>query len=187
MTDPAARPTADVLDLLVATHREFRSFLERRVGRGVDAEDILQAAYAKGIEHGADLRDQESAVAWFYRLLRNAIADHYRRRGAERKALDAVARELSATVEDSPLRDAVCRCIDRLHPTLKEEYASILRRIELDGAGIADVASERGITANNARVTLHRARKALRKQLEIACGTRTEHGCLDCSCEGMGV
>ncbi|HEX5136390.1 MAG TPA: sigma-70 family RNA polymerase sigma factor [Planctomycetota bacterium] len=183
MAAPAEEPAGDVLDVLVAAHREFRSFLRHRVGSEADAEDILQSAYGKGIERGHEIRDTESAVAWFYRLLRNAVADHYRRRGAEQRALEAAARDLPAA-EGPALREAVCRRVDRLLPTLKEEYGMILRRVDLHGAAIADVALEQGITANNARVTLHRARKALRRQLEIACGTCTEHGCLDCSCGG---
>jgi RNA polymerase sigma-70 factor (ECF subfamily) len=30
---------------------------------------------------------------------------------------------------------------------------------------------------------VHRARKALRQQVEKACGTCAEHGCLDCHCK----
>jgi RNA polymerase sigma-70 factor (ECF subfamily) len=30
---------------------------------------------------------------------------------------------------------------------------------------------------------VHRARAALRRRIEQACGTCSVHGCLDCSCE----
>jgi len=69
-----------------------------------------------------------------------------------------------------------------LLPTLKVEYADLVRRIDLEGADIAQVASGRAMTPNNVRVTLHRERRALRRQLEVRCGTCSEHGCLDCSC-----
>ncbi len=32
-----------------------------------------QAAFVKTLERGQDAQDQESVVAWFYRVLRNAI------------------------------------------------------------------------------------------------------------------
>ncbi len=181
--DDAALPSSDVVATLVGAHRRFRSFLERRVGNAADAEEILQAAYVKTVERGDAIRDGESAVAWFYRLLRNAVADHFRRGDAERRALEARARETPAPGgEDAELRDAVCQCLHELIPALKAEYGDIVRKVDLEGAGIAQVAAERGITPNNARVLLHRARRALRKQLEASCGTCTEHGCLDCSC-----
>jgi DNA-directed RNA polymerase specialized sigma24 family protein len=36
----------------------------------------LQSAFARGIEKGGALRAEEGIVAWFYRLLRNAIIDY---------------------------------------------------------------------------------------------------------------
>lgn len=73
-----------------------------------------------------------------------------------------------------------------LIPTLKDEYAGILRAVEMEGASVGDVAARLDITPRNAAVRLHRARQALRKRLETTCGTCTEHGCLDCSCSGSG-
>jgi RNA polymerase sigma-70 factor (ECF subfamily) len=83
-----------VVDVLVDRHRQFLDFLERRVGNRAAAEELLQAAYLKGLERGGALRDGESAVAWFYRLLRNALIDFYRHRDAERRALERHAVEL---------------------------------------------------------------------------------------------
>jgi RNA polymerase sigma factor (sigma-70 family) len=173
----------DVVTALVEHHRRFREFVERRVGSRATAEELLQAAFVKGLERGSDLRDGESAVAWFYRLLRNAIIDFYRHRDAEHRALDQHARDSAVTTEhDGDLHEAVCQCIHGLIPTLKPEYAEILGAVEMDGEGIATIAARLGITTGNASVRLHRARQALKQRLEVACGTCTEHGCLDCTC-----
>jgi RNA polymerase sigma-70 factor (ECF subfamily) len=171
------------INVLASNHRQFRAFLERRVGDAADAEDILQAAFLKTVERGDTIRDGESIVAWFYRLLRNAVIDHYRHHGAERRALTR-ARSLMLDVDETEpdVERAICQCIHRLLPTIREDYAVMLRRVDLEDASISEVASEAQITENNARVRLHRARAALRKKLELSCGTCTEHGCLDCSC-----
>ena len=73
--------------------------------------------------------------------------------------------------------------MNTLIPTLKPEYAEILRRVDLEGAAVPSVAAELGISANNVTVRLHRARQALKKQLERCCGTCATHGCLDCTCD----
>jgi RNA polymerase sigma-70 factor (ECF subfamily) len=126
---------------------------------------------------------EESTVTWFYRVLRNAIIDHYRRGGASQRALAAFASELEAQVEpDLDTRDAVCQCVTSLAGTLKPEYAAALRRVEVDGISVREYAAEAGVTANNAGVRLFRAREALRKRVASACGTCAEHGCLDCTC-----
>lgn len=67
--------------------------------------------------------------------------------------------------------------------TLKPEYASALKRIELDGLAVKDYAAEVGISSNNAAVRVFRAREALRKQVARSCGTCADHGCLDCACD----
>ena len=75
-------PTDETLRILLANHARFLRFLEPRVGSREAAEDVLQAAFVKGLRKADDLRQGESAVAWFYRLLRNALIDHHRRRAA---------------------------------------------------------------------------------------------------------
>jgi DNA-directed RNA polymerase specialized sigma24 family protein len=61
----ADAPTSEVVDVLVERHRQFLQFLEARVGSGAVAEELLQAAFVKAVEHGSELRDSESAVASF--------------------------------------------------------------------------------------------------------------------------
>lgn len=184
MDEGAALPvSAEVVKRLVDNHREFLRFLARRVGDEATAEDILQEAFARGLDKLGALRDDESAVAWFYRSLRNAVVDHHRRKGASARALTAFADELGEAAEPGEeTRGAVCQCVARLAETLKPEYADALQRIEVQGASVKDFAAERGISSNNAAVRIFRAREALRKQVAASCGTCAEHGCLDCSC-----
>jgi RNA polymerase sigma-70 factor (ECF subfamily) len=66
------------LDRLLESRLQFLKFIQNRVGTREAAEDILQSAFVKGLEKGAAVRDEESAIAWFYRILRKAIIDYYR-------------------------------------------------------------------------------------------------------------
>lgn len=181
---PEAVPAEATVRKLVESHRQFLAFLERRVGSRAAAEDILQEAFVRGMARADSLRNQESAVAWFYRLLRNAITDHFRKRQVERRALERLASEPVENAAPEPeLTDTICNCIRSLLDTLKPEYAAVLRRIDLDGVSPTDFARETGITANNAAVRVHRARLALRKQVEKSCGTCATHGCFNCQCQ----
>jgi len=176
--------SSDTVATLVGNHREFLAFLQKRVGDRAVAEDILQEAFVRGLPKLESLQQEESAVAWFYRLLRNAVIDHYRRRAAGDRKLEAFATELEQHVEpEAEVRGVVCRCVGSLASTLKPEYAEALQRVELDGLAVKDYAQEAGITGNNAAVRVFRAREALRKQVTRSCGTCAEHGCLDCTCE----
>lgn len=179
------RPSPEVVARLVAGHREFLAFLEARVRDRATAEEILQAAFVRTLEKGGAIRESESAVAWFYRLLRNALVDHYRRGASVSRALAREAADVALPPEEE-LRGAVCACMTTLLPNLKTEYAEMLRHVDLEEMPLADVAARLGITTNNATVRLHRARQALKRELERSCGTCATHGCLDCSCGASG-
>ena len=175
--------TPDLAERLTGSYRDFLAFVERRVGDRALAEDILQDAYVKSIERGDDVREDEAAVAWFYRLLRNAVIDHHRRSDVRGRALDAFAKELGDGTTPAPeVERVICSCIAELAGTLKPEYADAIRRVELDEVPVQTFAAETGITANNAAVRVFRAREALRKQVKAACSTCAEHGCVDCTC-----
>lgn len=178
-TSPPENPA--VVAALVENHRRFLAFLERRVGSRAEAEDILQAAFVRGIRKSGTVADPGSSVAWFYRLLRYALTDHYRRVGAEARRLVREPDEADAAFEPE-LKDEVCACVAGLLPTLKPEYAEMIRRVDLAERPVGEVAAELAISSNNASVRLHRARAALRRQLERSCGTCATHGCLDCGC-----
>lgn len=179
----AQRPLPEIVRVLVDNHHEFLRFLERRVGNRALAEDILQDAFARGIDRIGTLRSDESAVAWFYRSLRNAIVDQRRRHQSAANALAAFSRELEGAEQGGPeLTEAICQCVTRLASTLKPEYADALKAIDVSGLSVKDFAQERGLSSNNAAVRAFRARKALRRQVVASCGTCAEHGCYACSC-----
>src|SRR5687767_9783089 len=108
-----ARPIdGDVKRVLVENHREFLRFLERRVGRRDLAEDILQEAFARGLEKLENLRDGEAVIPWFYRTLRNATVDYYRRSKSADRALALFAEEIEKAEEPvETMQDEVCKCV----------------------------------------------------------------------------
>lgn len=61
--------------ILLANHRAFLQFLDRRVGDRALAEDILQDAFAKVVARPEQAPTDEAIVPWFYRTLRNAAVD----------------------------------------------------------------------------------------------------------------
>jgi RNA polymerase sigma-70 factor (ECF subfamily) len=176
--------TAGVVRTLIANHDRFLAFLQRRVQSRAVAEDILQEAFVRGIDRARSLRAGESAVAWFYRLLRNALIDHKRRAGAEQRALASFADESTTAGDavDPELHAAICACLTELVDTLKPEYAEALRQVDLGNSAVPDFATQAGITTGNAGVRLHRARQALRRRVEQSCGTCAQHGCWQCEC-----
>jgi RNA polymerase sigma-70 factor (ECF subfamily) len=168
---------------LLENQRAFLRYLERRVGDRAIAEDILQDAFAKVVARPELSPADEAVVPWFYRTLRNAAVDHFRRRGAADRACDAFARELES--HDTPTGETeaeICACVARLAATLKPEYADALQAIEVAGTPVKVYAERQGLTSGNAAVRVFRARAALKKRVTESCGACAEHGCVNCTC-----
>lgn len=175
-------PQAAIQNLL-DLRQQFLGFIRRRVEDCAIAEDILQTAYLRALESEGRLRENESAVAWFYRILRNAIIDNYRRRAAEGAALERWVQELETETNlNTPLHDTTCQCITGALEVIAPAYAAFLREVDLGDTTLSGFAEAHNITPGNATVRAHRARAALRKQLIRCCGTCSEHGCLECTC-----
>ncbi len=180
-TSPEPGLSPEIVSVLVANHREFLRFVERRVGDRALAEEIVQDAFVRSLHRGDEIRD--SVVGWFYRVLRNAAIDHQRRRKTENRRLDAFAAELAEQPDaEGEAARVACACVARLARALKPEYADALEQIEVRGVSVKDYAAAAGISASNAGVRIFRAREALRRTLAVSCGTCAAHGCLNCSC-----
>ena len=169
----------------------FKAFLVSRVGSAAEAEDILQNGLLKALRHADKIADSDKTVPWFYQLLRHAVIDYYRSRGAVKRRDDAIGTMLHALGEDiaaaPPGWEAqLCGCLGSVVDSLKPRYAELLRRVELDGEPVQDAAKALGISPGNASVTLHRARQELREKLRAFCGACADGACLDCHCAPTG-
>jgi RNA polymerase sigma-70 factor (ECF subfamily) len=177
--DPTSRTT-----FLVRQQAQFLAFLERRLGNRAEAEDMLQTAYIKALTEIESVREDDKVLAWFYRLLRNLLADRQRHQAATARLQERLIRETPVVTEtDEALYRTVCQCVLDLTQLLKPEYREVLQRVELEETSLGQVAEALRITPNNVSVRLHRARRALHTILVQMCGTCAEHGCLDCACQ----
>lgn len=193
MSPPHDDPSAQVGRLLAEQHDGLLAFVRAR-GRGrVPAEDVVQQTAAQALRHAASLRDARAGRAWLFRIARNILADELRRTNTagveieieiEAKDIDD---QLPADIEGEDDGEGErCACVLALARTLKPEYATVLARVDVEGRAVSEVAAELGITANNAMVRLHRARKALAQKLRDHCGTSSLRACLHCVCGERG-
>lgn len=172
-----------MLETYLQDNREkLIGFIASKVDDPVLAEDILQGSLLKALENAEKLRDEEKLIPWFYRIIRNAIYDAYRKQGKKARFLEQYIREVEGEF-DAEQEAAICRCFINLIPTLNRDYAELIRSLELGKEEPAILAKKMGITENNLKVKRYRARQQLRQRLEETCRTCSRHGCLDCTCQ----
>lgn len=147
-------------------------------------EDLLQSGALKAIERADSLENPDRVLPWLYRIHRNLIIDGVRASASQRRMLDRVEQEerLSHEAAERETAKETCACSVHLAKSLPSNYASILSLVDLGESSIQEAASQLGITANNAMVRLHRARKALKKTLMEHCGVKEFNECNNCRC-----
>jgi RNA polymerase sigma factor (sigma-70 family) len=182
---PEQRSTADesVRQVLATSHTDLLRFLTRRLGIREEAEEVLSLFYVRSLSRAANVRNPRALRGWLRRVLETTIADHYRKQAALRRTAAKLHEvHVPDTWEYETIDQAICHCFYQLLPTLKPQYAEVIRRVDLEGESRRRVAASLQITENNLTVRLYRGRAALRRQLLQTCLTCPQHGFLQCDC-----
>jgi RNA polymerase sigma-70 factor (ECF subfamily) len=171
---PGADPFRALYD---ANHQRINRLLMRIVG-AQEAEDLTQAVFAKAAIALPKFRGEAQSATWLYRIATNVASDWLRGRLVrEAKATDRLpdmgADAPSLSSNASPERDLAVKdmagCIRAEIAALPESHRDVLILGELGGLSDEEVAQALGITHNNARVRLHRARQDLKKAVQARC------------------
>jgi RNA polymerase sigma factor (sigma-70 family) len=131
-----------------------RRFLQARGLAPEEAEEIAQAAWARGWEYRGQLRDPGLVSFWVNSIARNLFRARFR--GPQNASLDGVKTGYQMDLEDLELRRILERCSQRDRELLERSLA---------GYSAEEIAGREGITPTGIRVRLLRIRQHLREQL----------------------
>jgi len=180
-------PVSPALEQALKAHyTDFLRYLIRRVGDQATAEDILQTFCIRVMRSETQLRDDRSAIGWLYTVLRSVLMDHFRGDSVRKRGDARYSREqmvLQGDHVEVSDEGAICQCLRGLLPELRPDYADLLRRVDFLEEPRNDVAIDMGISQQNLRVRLHRARAAIGIALKQHCGPCCESEFRDCFCE----
>lgn len=148
----------------------------RVVGSAPDAEDAVADAFEALLS--ATLHDPARAPGWLRVVAGNRGRNRIRSRDRERARLALVADDgpvAAPAVPDDTVTDLLTSALGRLSG---RERHVVMRRV-VDGASVAEVAGELGLSANNVRVINHRALARLRASItdELAAHHRLATSC----------
>lgn len=176
----AASGDPDAMErLLVQAQASAYRFSVMVCGRTDETEDVMQEALVSTYRHAKAIRDPEAFKAWLYRTVRNACLLNRRRRVAEPAHLlslddqghfddphvvepQAECQSPEDALDEAARREQLRKALLRLPGTQREVV--VLR--DLEGLSTREVADVVGISEDNVKQRLHRARVALRAVLE---------------------
>jgi RNA polymerase sigma-70 factor (ECF subfamily) len=145
-------------------------YVLRRVGNASDAEDITARTFEKALGGIGEFKWKgASFCSWLVRIAANNVIDHYRREGkAKMVDLEEVLPQLEAS--DNPTRgierQEENRLLLRAMLSLPEKYRVVIELKFIDEMDNQVIADTIGCSKGNLAVRLHRALKALRREVE---------------------
>jgi RNA polymerase sigma factor (sigma-70 family) len=148
-------------EAVVAARPRVLAVIERLVG--ADAEDVAQEAVLRAFLSLSTLRDPERFDAWLVGIALNVAKTRLRRARTESRVLAATVPSGASGDDERDLLDAVRDAVALLPPRQRE--AVLLHYV--DGLTCEEVAELLDSTPGAVRVRLHRARAALRRELEL--------------------
>ena len=173
------RAKSEAVAETLATHAQaFRRFVRSRLP-DAEVDDALQVAAVQAVERAGSLKQPDRVLGWLYRIHRNVITDVLRKRASHQRML---ANEASAAFPVTSVDAEQCDCSLVQAQRLAPAYAEVLSLVDIGEASLSQAAEALGISANNAAVRLHRARKALRANLLEHCGVASARDCVACRC-----
>lgn len=140
-----------------------RRFLLARGAPLEEAEEIAQAAWARGWEHRDQLRDPGLVSYWVNSIARNLFRARFR------APIQTEIEESNAAYTLDLDAIEVLRLLERCS---KPDRA--LLEQSLEGYSAEEIAQAEGITSTGIRVRLLRIRNALREQLNLSLAPRAE-------------
>jgi RNA polymerase sigma-70 factor (ECF subfamily) len=168
--------SADEIAGLYDRHAEaILAFLVRRTWDPEVAVDILAETFAVALEGRRRFRghDDEAARAWLYGIARHHLADHFRRTGAQRRAVARLG------IERRPLTDIEYERIEDLAGSreLRDHVAEKLESLPLDQReavrlrvveeqGYQTLSNALDISQDTARARVSRGLQALRVAID---------------------
>lgn len=145
----------------------LKKFIRRRVADDATADDLTQETLLKVYRSRARWPEGERLEAWLYRIARNTIIDHYRRRRPTEELPAALSAEPRDEVDE--LRTAVTATIRRFLADMPELYREPVRLAELEGLPLAKIALRLGLSLSAVKARVRRGRAMLKKQLQDCC------------------
>lgn len=174
--DPAA---------LFTVHRErVRRSLVRLVGE-TEADDLTQEVFMRVTRALPEFRGEASIATWILRITRGVGLDHLRsrRHHEQRRTVSLAPAEAGTEGETAPqpepheepqapgqlVRTEMSACVREYVARLAPEHRAVIELKDLEGLSNPEIAARLGVSVANAKIRLHRARQALRRELEDGC------------------
>jgi RNA polymerase sigma-70 factor (ECF subfamily) len=162
-------------------YQKIIQYLSKIVGPD-EAEDITQDVFDKVSRRIKDFRGDSKLSTWIYRIATNTAIDRLRSAAYKNTSKHGPIEEAAGLEDQSVwttqkpkatdqtlIRKEMSECVIEFVDTLPPDYKTVIVLSELEGFANKEIAEILGISLDNVKMRLHRARAKLKATLNEGC------------------
>jgi len=155
-------------------YRKVRKFILHTVRNDWVADDLVQETFIRINNNLKNLQDADKLQPWIFRIAHNICQDYFRQKGKTANlGLEEVSEETvpskAPTTQKELEQGQMRQCVFGLVNRLPESLRSVIILSDVSEFNQREIAEILGITVENVKIRLHRARKKLKALLEEHC------------------
>lgn len=155
-------------------YQRVRKFILHTVRNDWVADDLVQETFIRINNNLGNVRDAAKLKAWIFRIAYNICQDYFRQQGKTANlGLEEISVEPAATKTPTTQKELeqgqMRQCVFGLVKHLPESLRSVIILSDISEFSQREIAEILGITVENVKIRLHRARKKLKALLEEHC------------------
>jgi RNA polymerase sigma-70 factor (ECF subfamily) len=168
-------------DIFGKYHPRILRYLTRIVGPD-DAQDLAQVVFDKVSRGLSRFQGRSSLSTWIYRIATNTAIDRSRSAASKyekehssfeddssHESSDTLVAPASPVTDQIVIRKEMSDCVNEFIDNLPADYKTVIVLSDLEGMANKEIAEILGITLENVKIRLHRARVRLKKALQDGC------------------
>lgn len=159
-------------------YTKVRRFILSLIKDEFVADDLIQETFLRIQQNLDSLRDPSKLSSWIFRIAYNLCQDHFRQSKALLNKENGDQEEMEPSEEPSTQKEMEQRemgkCVQAQINLLPEPLRAVLFLFDIMEFNQQEIADTLGITIENVKVRLHRARKKLKAILEEKCTFETD-------------
>jgi RNA polymerase sigma-70 factor (ECF subfamily) len=162
----------DLLRIHDQYYHRVRKFILASVKNESVADDLVQETFIRIQENLDSVRDPERTSSWVFRIAYHLCQDHFRtlKKSSSQEEINEGMVALQESLAQKEVEQGeMSRCVQDKLSLLPETLRTVIIFADIMDFSHQEIADILGLTVENVKVRLHRARKKLKAILEKEC------------------
>lgn len=162
----------DFLEIHDQFYHRVRKFILASVRDESVADDLVQDTFIRIQENLDSVKEPSKVSSWIFRIAHNLCQDHFRSRkksSSHEEIHDGLVNLQETPLQKKMEQGEMSQCVQDQLNLLPESMRSVLLFADVMEFSQQEIADILGLTVENVKVRLHRARKKLKAILEDKC------------------